>query len=103
VLEHYAQPATLGCMQKEIMKCEEKSCDRVVCYGALDFLDWTEFVAVVSWMFMIARKSVFFEVADVNQEYIDAILKCFGEELQNHNNVATLRRWDTEGLEEASG
>jgi len=66
VLEHYAQPTTLGYMQNEIMKCEEKSFDHVVCYGALHFLDRTEFMAVVSRMFMISRKSVFFEVADVN-------------------------------------
>ena len=86
VLEHYAQPTTLGYMQNEIMKCEEKSFDHVVCYGALHFLDRTEFMAVVSRMFIVARKSVFFEVEDVSQEYIDAILKCFGEGLRNHNN-----------------
>jgi ubiquinone/menaquinone biosynthesis C-methylase UbiE len=95
VLEHYAQPATLGYMQDEIMKCGEKSFDHVVCYGALHFLDRTEFMAVVSRMFMVARKSIFFEVADVNQEYIDAILKCFGEGLRNHNNVSALRRFGT--------
>jgi SAM-dependent methyltransferase len=93
VLQHYTQPITVGFMQNEIWKYKENSFDHIVCFGALHFLDRTEFMAVVARMFSIASKSIAFDVDDVDDTYINAIVKCFGEGLRNHNNTVALQRF----------
>lgn len=95
VLEHYLQPTIIGYLQHEIMRFKADSFDHIVCFGALHFLDRTEFMASVSRMFMVSRKTVTFDVDNVSIDYINSILKCFGEGLRNYNNIEALRRFGT--------
>ncbi|KAH8671827.1 hypothetical protein BGZ60DRAFT_527276 [Tricladium varicosporioides] len=93
ILKHYTKPISVGYMQNEIMKFKEQSFDHLVCFGALHFLNRTEFMATLSRMFMVARKSIAFDIDDVDQEYIDAIVKHFGEGLRNYNNLVAIQRF----------
>ncbi len=89
---HYTKPLIVGPLQEEIMRFSTPV-DHIVCFGALHFLNSTEFIATLVRMFMLARKSVAFDVDDVSQEYIDKIVARFGEGLRNHNNTLALRRF----------
>ena len=93
VRNHYMEPITVGYVQEEIMRAAEY--DHITCFGALHFLNRTEFNAVLARMFMLARKSVAFDVDDVSPEYVDLIVGRFGEGLRNHNNVAAYKRFGT--------
>ena len=65
----------------------------IVCFGALHFLALTEFIATLACMFMLARKSVAFNVNNVSEEYINKIVARFSEGLRNYNNLLALRRF----------
>jgi predicted TPR repeat methyltransferase len=93
VRAHYTPPLVAGPLQEEIMRFPTPV-DHIVCFGALHFLTATEFIATLARMFMLARKSVAFDVDDVSEEYISKIVARFGEGLRNHNNLLALRRFD---------
>ncbi|MCJ1246355.1 hypothetical protein MMC30_003562 [Trapelia coarctata] len=93
VKQYYTEPITVGYIQEEIMRAGEY--DHITCFGALHFLSRIEFNAAVARMFMLARKSIAFDVDNVSPEYIDLIVSRFGEGLRNHNNVAALKRFGT--------
>jgi 2-polyprenyl-3-methyl-5-hydroxy-6-metoxy-1,4-benzoquinol methylase len=91
VLKHYTEATKVGYIQDEVMGLESNSFDHVVCFGALYFLDRTEFLATLSKMFMVSHKTVMFDVCNVSTSYISSIVKCFGEGIRAHNNVEALR------------
>ena len=67
--------------------------DHIVCFGALHFLDTVYLNAVLARMFMLARKSITFEIDDISQEYIDEIKKNYG--FSNANNVEATEEFGT--------
>jgi hypothetical protein len=67
--------------------------DHIVCFGALHFLDTVHLNAVLARMFMLARKSITFEIDDMSQEYIDELKKRYG--LLNSNNVEAMEEFGT--------
>ncbi|OKP09898.1 hypothetical protein PENSUB_4729 [Penicillium subrubescens] len=62
VLSYYVSPVTVGPLQTTIMKSIEF--DHVACFGALGYLPEPDFIAVLMRMFMVARKSITFDVGD---------------------------------------
>lgn len=90
VKRHYATTA-VGLLQDAIMG--EGQYDHIVCFGALHFLTRVQFNAAIARMFMLARKSVAFDVDDVSQEYIDKIIEAYGEGLRNHNLIKAYHRF----------
>ncbi len=90
---HYTQPLIVGPLQEEIMRFSTPV-DHIVCFGALQSMNSTEFIATLVCMFMLACKSVAFDVDDVSQEHIDKIVARFGEGLRNHNKTLALQHFD---------
>jgi hypothetical protein len=52
--------------------------DHITCFGALHFLNPTEFDAVLSHMFVLARRSVMFDIDDICPAYMQHILRSAG-------------------------
>ncbi|PLB44471.1 hypothetical protein P170DRAFT_513647 [Aspergillus steynii IBT 23096] len=75
----------LGPMEELIMGAGEH--DHITCFGALHFLDTVFLNAVLARMFMLARKSVTFEVDDISEAYIQGIKEKHGELTFNANHV----------------
>lgn len=69
--------------------------DHITCFGALHFLNPTEFDAVLSRMFILARRSVMFDVDDLCPVYIQHVLKSVGEGFRHYNHMATYRKFET--------
>ena len=73
----------------------ESMVDHITCFGALHFLNPTEFEAVLSRMFALARRSVMFDIDDLCPMYINYLLEKHGEGLRNYNHVAAYRKFGT--------
>ena len=92
IRDNYEQPVNLGLIQEFIMSA--KQYDHVACFGAMHFLDETTFTAVLSRLFMIAERSITFEVDDLPPEYTEAMLQETEGLVRNVNNVKALRRFE---------
>ncbi|GIK02914.1 hypothetical protein Aspvir_006979 [Aspergillus viridinutans] len=84
-IKKYYKEVRVGPMQDLIMGAGEH--DHITCFGALHFLDTVHFNAVLARMFMLARKSVTFEVDDLDDAYIQGILRKHGDLTFNANHV----------------
>ncbi|KAG7008610.1 hypothetical protein G7Y79_00005g017510 [Physcia stellaris] len=93
VMRHYTGSVSVGRIQDEIMGAGKY--DHITSFGALHFLPRVEFNAVIARMFMLARKSVAFDVTDIQPPYNESIIARFGEEIRNHNNVVAYKRFGT--------
>ncbi|CAM1504922.1 Fc.00g025130.m01.CDS01 [Cosmosporella sp. VM-42] len=91
IKKYYKNPIRVGPMQELIMGAGEF--DHIVCFGALHFLDSVQLNAVLARMFMLARKSVTFEVDDLDDEYINEAFKKHGELCFNANHVRTVEEF----------
>jgi hypothetical protein len=69
--------------------------DHITCFGALHFLKPTEFDAVLSRMFVLARRSVMFDIDDICPAYMQHILEKLGEGFRHYNHVAAYRKFGT--------
>ena len=92
-MQHYKGSITVGRMQDELMGAGHF--DHLICFGALNFLSRVEFNAMVARMFMLARKTVAFDVEDVPLPYIESIIARHGEGMRTHNNVIAYKRFGT--------
>lgn len=63
--------------------------------GALHFLDRVSFNAVLSRMFMLARKSVTFEVDDLSEAYITGVKLEAGDLFFNANHTQDMEMFGT--------
>lgn len=93
IKNHYKFPVLVGPMQELIMVSKEY--DHIVCFGGLHFLDRIHFNAVLARMFMLARKSVTFEIDDLNDAYIARTKGKYGELCYNGNNVDAVEAFST--------
>ncbi|GIJ89500.1 hypothetical protein Asppvi_008442 [Aspergillus pseudoviridinutans] len=84
-IKKYYKEVRVGPMQELIMGAGEH--DHITCFGALHFLDTVHFNAVLARMFMLARKSVTFEVDDLDDAYIQEIKRKHGDMTFNANHV----------------
>ena len=91
VMQHYAGSTRVGRMQDEIMGAD--NFDHITCFGAFHFLPRVDFNAMLTRMFMLARKTVAFDVDDVPPAYVETILARHGEGFRNHNNVIAYKRF----------
>ncbi|PHH60288.1 hypothetical protein CDD81_1878 [Ophiocordyceps australis] len=89
--QHYKQPIIVGPMEEEIMTAGPH--DHVVCFGALHFLQPVMFNAVLAKMFMLARKSVSFDIDDVPPSYIDFLRDNHGQLFINYNHVEEMEQF----------
>ncbi|KAL2131061.1 hypothetical protein VTI74DRAFT_5600 [Chaetomium olivicolor] len=69
--------------------------DHITCFGVLYFLKPTEFEAVLSRMFRLARPSIMFDIDDVCPMYVDHLLEKHGEGFRNYNHIAAYRKFGT--------
>lgn len=92
-VKSYYSSTAVGLLQDAIMS--EGIYDHITCFGALHFLNRVQFNAALARMFMLARKSIAFDVDDVSQEYIDKIIDAYGEGLRNHNLIKAYKRFGT--------
>ncbi|KAK4118624.1 hypothetical protein N657DRAFT_651094 [Parathielavia appendiculata] len=69
--------------------------DHITCFGALHFLNPAEFEAVLSRMFMLARRSVMFDIHDLCPTYLNHVLEKVGEGFRNYNHVAAYGKFGT--------
>ncbi|RKF56689.1 putative 2-c-methyl-d-erythritol -cyclodiphosphate synthase [Golovinomyces cichoracearum] len=69
--------------------------DHIVCFGGFHFLDRIHFNAVLSRMFMLARKSITFEIDDIDEAYIAGVKEKYGEQCYNGNNVEAIQVFST--------
>ncbi|KAI1001782.1 hypothetical protein K3495_g6419 [Podosphaera aphanis] len=86
---HYDTPVLLGPMQELIMEIGMQ--DHIVCFGALHFLDRVEFNAVLVQIFLLARKSVTFEVDDLDDHHINDFTSPNRELCFSSNNIQASR------------
>jgi len=91
IKNHYKHPIRIGTMEELIMGAGEF--DHIVCWGALHFLEAVHLNAVLARMFMLARKSITFEIDDISQEYIDDLKTNHG--FSNINNVEAMEEFGT--------
>lgn len=64
-----------------------------MCFGALHFLDSVLLNAVLSRVFMLARRSVTFEVDDLSDEYIGGVVEKHGALCFNANHVRAVEEF----------
>ncbi|PHH71904.1 hypothetical protein CDD82_6275 [Ophiocordyceps australis] len=106
IYRYYKQPIIIGPMEEEIMVSrrvtQEKPSDvgqaagqydHIVCFGALHFLQPVMFNAVLAKMFMLARKSVSFEIDDMPRSYTDFLLNLCGQLFMNYNHVQAIEQF----------
>ncbi|KAI6246783.1 putative methyltransferase cpaM [Erysiphe necator] len=93
IKNHYRCPVMVGPMQELIMVANEY--DHIVCFGGLHFLDRIHFNAVLARIFMLARKSITFEIDDLNDSYIARTKGKYGELCYNGNNVNAAEAFST--------
>lgn len=68
IQKYYQSPVTVGPMQGMIMQPAEY--DHVACFGALDYLAEDDFVATLSRMFLVAQRSISFDIEEPSPEYL---------------------------------
>ncbi|KAK3295229.1 uncharacterized protein B0H64DRAFT_142509 [Chaetomium fimeti] len=69
--------------------------DHITCFGALHFLDPSQFEAVLSRVFVLARRSVMFDIDDFCPFYMQHVLENLGEGFRNYNHMAAYRKFGT--------
>lgn len=69
--------------------------DHITCFGALHFLSPKQFEAALSRMFVLARRSVMFDIDDICPFYMQYILEKLGEGFRNYNHMAAYRKFGT--------
>ena len=88
----YRQPIHMEPMEEFIMTADPY--DHIACFNSLQYLPPVIFTAVLSRMFMLARKSISFEVDDMPQTHIDRTNKRVGSSAI-YNNTQTMARFPT--------
>ncbi|TKW51333.1 hypothetical protein CTA1_10988 [Colletotrichum tanaceti] len=68
IRKYYKQPIHLEPIEEFIMTADPH--DHIACFNSLHYLSPVFFTAVLSRMFMLARKSVSFEVDDMPREHV---------------------------------
>jgi len=90
-IKYYKQPIHIAPMQEYIMDASKY--DHIACFNGFQFLDPPTFNAVLSRMFMLARKSVSFETDDLPDEHLVEFEKrTDGGKMTN--NMQTIRRFE---------
>ncbi|KAK2591912.1 hypothetical protein QQS21_010386 [Conoideocrella luteorostrata] len=79
----------MGPLEEQVMGAGEF--DHFICFGALHFLDRVTFNAVLSRIFMLARKSISFNIDDLDDFYLDMVRKKRVEFFLNTNHMQTLK------------
>lgn len=69
--------------------------DHITCFGALHFLNPTQFEDALSRMFMLARRSIMFDIDDICPAYMQYALEKLGEGFRHYNHVAAYRKFGT--------
>ncbi|KAL9601587.1 MAG: hypothetical protein Q9219_002421 [cf. Caloplaca sp. 3 TL-2023] len=95
VKKFYRQPVTLGPIQDFIFKEVEGSYDHVACYSTLHFFDNPTCTAVIARMFMLARRSVSFEIDDLSPGYLQRFREYADGRWSNWNNTCVGERFPT--------
>ncbi|RLL99262.1 hypothetical protein CFD26_106825 [Aspergillus turcosus] len=90
-IKEYYKEVRVGPMQELIMGAGEH--DHITCFGALHFLDTVHLNAVLARMFMLARKSVTFEIDDLDEAYIQEIKQKHGDLTFNANHVQAVEEF----------
>ncbi|KAK3935756.1 hypothetical protein QBC46DRAFT_461896 [Diplogelasinospora grovesii] len=90
--KYYTRPIHIAPMEEFIMTSSEY--DHVACFNGFQYLPPVIFTAVLSRMFMLAQKSVSFEVDNMPQEHIDRTNKRVGSPAL-FNNTPTMARFQT--------
>ena len=95
VQKFYRQPVIIEPVQDFIFRGLEESYDHVACYSTMHFFDIRTCTAVIARMFMLARKSVSFEIDDLSPEYLEGFSKYADGRWSNWNNTCVGRRFPT--------
>ncbi|KAL8808977.1 MAG: hypothetical protein Q9200_003837 [Gallowayella weberi] len=95
VKKFYRQPVTIEPIQEFIFRGVEGSYDHVACYSTLCFFDNPTCTAIIARMFMLARKSVSFEIDDLSPEDCEKISKFADGRWWNWNNTCIGSRFPT--------
>ncbi|KAI4263350.1 MAG: hypothetical protein L6R42_001500 [Xanthoria sp. 1 TBL-2021] len=95
VKKFYRQPVTIEPIQDFVFRGVEGSYDHVACYSTLHFFDNPTCAAIIARMFMLARKSVSFEIDDLSAEYLEGFSKDADGRWQNWNNTCVGSRFPT--------
>jgi ubiquinone/menaquinone biosynthesis C-methylase UbiE len=69
--------------------------DHVACFGGLQFFDEIMFTAILSRMFMVARKSISFEVDELSDKYITSLSEHMNGRVVSSNNMDAFERFGT--------
>ncbi|OQE21412.1 hypothetical protein PENFLA_c014G10646 [Penicillium flavigenum] len=88
---YYQDPIRIGLMQELVMNAGEF--DHIVCFSAFQFLNRQQFSAVLARMFMLARKSITFEVDDLDDEYLSILGKLNGGRVFDFNNAPSAKEF----------
>jgi predicted TPR repeat methyltransferase len=90
ISKYYEDPVRIGPVQAAIMRPELY--DHIACFGTLTYLSPTDFTSLMSRMFMVARKSVTFDIEDVSADYFD---KSAGNNsiLPSYNHTRAFKRF----------
>ncbi|KAL8801178.1 MAG: hypothetical protein Q9182_004626 [Xanthomendoza sp. 2 TL-2023] len=95
VKKSYQQPVTIEPIQDFIFRGAEGSYDHVACYSTLHFFDNPTCTAIIARMFMLARKSVSFEIDDLNPKYLEEFSMYADGRWSNWNNTCVGSRFPT--------
>ena len=68
--------------------------DHIACFNSMQYLPAPIFTAVLSRMFMLADKSISFEVDDMPQEHLECANKIIGSKAI-YNNTEAMARFST--------
>ncbi|WQF87901.1 Putative S-adenosyl-L-methionine-dependent methyltransferase superfamily [Colletotrichum destructivum] len=90
--KYYKQPIHLEPIEEFIMTADPF--DHIACFNGLQYLSPVLFTAVLSRMFMLARKSVSFEVDDMPREHVQSTNERIGSSAI-YNNTQTMARFPT--------
>ncbi|KAL8973713.1 MAG: hypothetical protein Q9197_002048 [Variospora fuerteventurae] len=95
VQKYYRQPVNIEPIQDFIFRGAEGSYDHVACYSTLHFFDNPTCSAIIARMFMLARKSVSFEIDDLSPMYLEEFSKYADGRWSNWNNTCVGNRFPT--------
>ncbi|KAM0255246.1 hypothetical protein ACHAQJ_005954 [Trichoderma viride] len=87
--KYYKQPVKVGPMQELTM--QEGEYDHVVCLGSLHLVDAIDVTALLTRMFMLARKAVSFDIDDLDEQYCGFFQKWESQTVIYPNIIATIR------------
>lgn len=90
IAAHYDKPVRMEPVQVAIMRPD--TYDHVACFGTVVYLSGVDFTAFLARTFMIARKSITFDIEDVSQDYLDKSARDTSI-LPSYNHTAAFRRF----------